>query len=331
MKMWQFRLQLVRSGKGASVVLPLFLALLVAAHLLFVITPAQAQESGNRAGLVVVYPDGRVTSRCVSFEEPAISGLALLQRSTLPFATASGPMGVQLCSVNGEGCPATDCWCECRGAPCAYWNYYHGNPDGSWAYANLGAASRSISHGDVDAWLWGDGSRVPPTMSFSSICADNGVGVAPPPAIVDVEPAETPLPPTPTAPATVAATPTELSPTVAPARTVVPTPSVVPTRTAIAAPTSTGTPDAEAENSGTPIPDTLTPSPLPTATPVPTVSPTSPPAATVVPPTATAFVEGSTETGPSDETGGTREYLAFVAVLTVLGGVFMFLRHRQGG
>ena len=111
-------------GRGAKLALPLLL-LFVVLH-----TPARAQEGGNQAGLVVVHGDGRVVTRCVRFDEPQISGLTLLQRSGLTFAAEAGPMGATVCSLNGEGCPTSDCWCECHGTPCAYWIYFQGNPDG---------------------------------------------------------------------------------------------------------------------------------------------------------------------------------------------------------
>jgi hypothetical protein len=325
--------QPVRPGRGAIAVLSLFLALQVALHFFLPVLPARAQESGNRAGLVIVYPGGRVATRCVAFDEPAISGYVLLQRSTLPFATASGPTGVQVCSVNGEGCPATDCWCQCKSAPCAYWNYFHGNPDGSWAYANVGVASRSLGHGDVDAWMWGDGSGAPPALSFSSICEGSG-GVAPPPlATATLVPADTPAVPSPVAEATPAPTATELSPMVLPTAT--PSPTVAST------PIPSSTTDAEIISSSTPGFDTVTPAPEPTAGPtaaatataVPTVTETSTLAAsaTETPSLALRSPESTEEAGAEDASSTQGGYLAFAGIVVALGAIFLFARHRQGG
>ena len=326
MSMWSFNpRQPVRFRRGAITVLSLALALQVAVYILFPILPAQAQGSGNRAGLVVVYPDGRVATRCVAFDEPASSGHALLQRSALPFVTASGPTGVQVCSLNGEGCPANDCWCQCKSAPCAYWNYFHGNPDGSWAYANVGVASRSLSHGDVDGWMWGDGSGVPPVISFSSICEDGGGAVAPPPATNTVAPVETEAFPSPVAQPTLAATATDAAPTVRPSET------SLPTVTSTTAPDST--PDAEFVSSSTPEPDTVTPTPEPANTPTaaPTATATLPASATEMPSPTLLPPESTEEAGVEDASGMQGGYLAFMGIVVALGAVFLFARHRQGG
>lgn len=234
------------------------LALLIALVLVFapLITalPVAAQETPpHRAGLVVVHGDGRVRTRCVSFEAPQISGLTLLQRSGLAVTSGSNAMGATVCSLDGEGCPANDCFCECKGNPCRYWIYYHQGADGGWRYSNVGAAAWMVGHGDVDAWVWGDAGALPPAISWESICDEPVVAGAPATSF----PTATPLPPTaaPTSTAAPTAEPTLTRtstprPTDAPSRTpMTPTPSSTPTRsptrpaaTATAASTSTSTP-----------------------------------------------------------------------------------------
>ncbi|HQI85785.1 MAG TPA: hypothetical protein PKV20_14495, partial [Anaerolineae bacterium] len=218
------------------------LLLLLAFLLALLPSPALAQEGGtNRAGLIVVHGDGRVLTRCVTFTEEHISGVALLQRSGLAVDANSGPMGSAVCTINREGCPVNDCFCKCKSAPCFYWNYFHRNADGSWAYSGMGAATWTVGNGDIDGWVWGDGSVSPPALAFDAICGAESAPVAPPTAASTSTPTATPIPPetplpTPTAPP---ATPTALLPTSTPAPTSTPTqsPSHAVAAAALASPT----------------------------------------------------------------------------------------------
>ena len=135
--------------------------------------PSHAQQpEPHRAGLVVVRGDGSVTSVCVPFSEESISGAELLRRSGLGVALdAYGGLGYGVCEIGGEGCPAgQDCFCQCRGNPCAYWVYSHRRADGSWAISGVGASGWQVQGGDVDGWVWGDGSTAPPAVTFEQIC-----------------------------------------------------------------------------------------------------------------------------------------------------------------
>ncbi len=292
-------------GPGARVALPLILLLLVGS------APVRAQDGGNQAGLVVVHGDGRVITRCVRFDEPQISGLTLLQRSGIASSAETGPMGSTICSLNNEGCPVSDCWCECKGSPCAYWIYFQRNPDGSWGYANIGAAMRQISPGDVDGWMWGDTTSMPPAVSFEAICGS-------------AEPAATePAAPQPAATEALASTAKP------PAITAVPT-TVVPTMTS--------TVEAVASLTATVQPDRATPTPWPSRTPAATA--TSIPATSTAAPLPSPTEPSLAPTGaPSpaplapdvEETGKASGYLAFVLVLGVIGGISYLLRHRRKG
>ncbi len=130
-----------------------------------------AQAAPHDAGLVIVHADGRVTTACVSFTTERISGLDLLQKAqAMPVVSVNGG-GAAVCSLQGAGCPADDCFCACKAAPCRYWAYFHRSADGTWAYSGVGAAGWSLGHGDVDAWVWGDGTQAPPDLDFADICA----------------------------------------------------------------------------------------------------------------------------------------------------------------
>jgi hypothetical protein len=154
---------------------------------------AQAQPP-NRVGLVVTHGDGSTTTRCISFSEPDISGYDVLQRSGLDVVVAqSGGVGAAICAIEGEGCGATDCFCQCQGNPCIYWTYWHLN-QGTWIYSSLGASSHRVRNGDVEGWRWGGGDP-PPVIPFDQICTAPPTDT-PAPTPTPIPATSTPLPPT---------------------------------------------------------------------------------------------------------------------------------------
>lgn len=128
-------------------------------------TPAVSQTT-RRAGLFVQFGDGSYVMRCISFSEESISGLDLLARSGLDIAT----WGSAVCRIEQSGCdyPAAPCFCQCQGAPCFYWSYWHWR-DGRWVYSQVGAADYQVHDGDVEGWTWGDG-KPPQVVPFEQIC-----------------------------------------------------------------------------------------------------------------------------------------------------------------
>lgn len=160
--------------------------------------PAYAQGP-NRAGLVVVYANGQVSTQCVEFSEPSISGYEVLMRAGLNVSIdASNSMGVAICRIGNDGCnyPQQPCFCQCTdlsgAVPCLYWSYWHlqGN---TWQYSGMGASNHQVAHGDVEGWVWGSGvmggGNPPPGVTFEQLCPTPG------------QPAEVPQPGPPPRPA----------------------------------------------------------------------------------------------------------------------------------
>lgn len=139
-------------------------------------TNVHAQDP-NRAGVVVQHGDGEIATACVEFEEPALSGLELLQRSEFEMIYEA-TSGLTVCALDGEGCqfPGEDCFCQCMGnGPCTYWSYWHLDAEtGQWAYSQLGASAFEVQPGTVDGWRWGAGTPgsapEPPKITFAEIC-----------------------------------------------------------------------------------------------------------------------------------------------------------------
>lgn len=288
----------------------------------------QAQDSGrNRAGIVVQYGDGRVASRCVSFDEEAISGLQLLERAGFGvIAQSYGGAGALVCKIDDVGCnyPAESCTCKCQGADCTYWSYFH-LVEGAWHYSAVGASSYRVTHGAVEGWSWGPGSSgrgsAPPVLSFEQVCP--AAPIPPSPTATLVPPTATPAPPT--------AIPPPPPPTLA-----------LPTRPArLTATLAAGQAQPDQTQSPTAQPSaTLAaqPSPFPTITATLAWSPTAMPARTAVAPASTPSTPTLAMTGESapatpDAEGGSEavrgNYIAFAAIALALLGTAVIAARRR--
>ena len=210
---------------------------------------AAVADESSQAGLVVQFADGRVETRCVTFEEEEITGadLLLTYSGLEAIIDASSGMGITVCQLEGEGCahPSEACFCQCMGGgDCAYWNYFYREPGSSeWTYSALGAVLRKVRHGSVEAWVWGDGTT-PPTFegTFESICA---APTAAPTATVEL--AASPEPPTAT-PTTTATRPAS-TPLPEPTQTLPPTSTTAPPASTTTLPAPTQIPEPAATQS----------------------------------------------------------------------------------
>ncbi len=157
------------------------------------LSPGRA-EGGGYVGLVIVHGDGRQLLRCIPLlGAEQISGEEVLRRAEVEVLFDFHPtQGAAVCSIDGEGCPADNCFCECQGEDCRYWAYWH-LVGGNWVYAGSGASNHFVGNGDVEGWVWGEGMTAPPpTVTFAEIC---GPEATPP----DAGATPTPSSPTPTA------------------------------------------------------------------------------------------------------------------------------------
>lgn len=141
----------------------------------FWVQSISAQEE-NRVAIVIRYDDDSVVSRCVSYQEEQITGYEALRRSDLPVDVDFNAQGGKVCQIDSIGCPADDCFCQCRGGgDCVYWSYWHQAGD-SWEYSKVGAATYKVGNESVEGWSWGPGtiSRAlePPDITFDEVCDD---------------------------------------------------------------------------------------------------------------------------------------------------------------
>lgn len=227
----------------------LALVLLLALSLPAVSPIPLAAQRPSGAGLVIRHGDGRVVVYYVEFPEPEITGLELLIRSGASVTLANfGGLGAAVCAIDGEGCPAENCFCQSYTSPAFYWHYYRLDASGSWVLQQLGPSSRRIRDGDVDGWAWTSGESGLPPTSIDEIAAQFGVDRMAAATPLTAQPTRTPPPlasptaapiaastPSPEPPGGLGATrtpgPVSETPTLA-------TPSPRPTRAASAAPTT---------------------------------------------------------------------------------------------
>ncbi len=243
-------------------------AILLATLVLAIASTSTQAQRPNGAGLVVQHGDGTLIYVYVPFEEDSISGEELLTRSALAIEVdVFGGLGLAVCSLNGEGCPSDDCFCQSYSDPATFWHYYTWTESG-WTENPFGASVRVLSDGDIDGWSWNAGSNSLPSVSIDEIATLNGFDRSPPQptdtatAVPTLAPTATPVPTATAIPPT--ATPT-LAPTLpAPTTSVQPvnTPSATATigqtRTPTLAPTYTITSQGASIGSSTPAPATST-------------------------------------------------------------------------
>jgi len=146
--------------------------------------PVSAQADTVQVG-IVVQAQGKVSTYCVSLPADKATGLDALRATQLDLNVVAGALGSAVCRLDKVGCsyPADTCFCQCQGARCSYWAYYHLMPDGKWQYSQIGAGSLPLANHSVEGWLWTEAQDTTPVgnlpaVTFDSICAA-GIKTAP--------------------------------------------------------------------------------------------------------------------------------------------------------
>lgn len=160
------------------------LAGLIAAVLLAVVTgPSAAGDELHHAGLVVRHGDGRTIYAYVAFPEESISGVELLRRSGISLVTIGfGGLGEGVCTIDDEGCPASDCRkrvCQGSGEDAPYWQYFRQRTPGDWFSLSLGASATKVHDGDIDGWSWTGSAADLPPLSLNDVARLAGVPATP--------------------------------------------------------------------------------------------------------------------------------------------------------
>jgi Squalene-hopene cyclase C-terminal domain len=129
------------------------MGLSLALALLFSAAVAAARPSGPASPahghVIVQFADRDLVARAITFTAPA-SGLQALELSGLEVITTSTAYGPVVCSIEGVGCPADNCFCD----PDRFWNYNYWD-GAAWQGYLVGAGASTLDDGAVEGWRWG--------------------------------------------------------------------------------------------------------------------------------------------------------------------------------
>lgn len=109
--------------------------------------PSQAD---SRAYVAVESAEGSLTLSPVAFTEP-ITGLEALLQTGLNVVTSETSFGTAVCSIEGVGCPADNCFCSATN----FWNYLNWDwGQNQWVASAVGANATTLSNHAFDGWRW---------------------------------------------------------------------------------------------------------------------------------------------------------------------------------
>lgn len=112
-------------------------------------TQSPSQVS-SRVYVAVESAEGSLSLSPVTFTEP-ISGLEALLQTGLEVITSETSFGTAVCSIEGVGCPADNCFCSSTN----FWNYLNWDWEQTqWVASAVGASATSLSNHAFDGWRW---------------------------------------------------------------------------------------------------------------------------------------------------------------------------------
>jgi len=127
----------------------LTLVALVVLVLVAVVAPVQAQDADTKqVGLVIAFPDGTQHTEIVTVPAAATT-FDVLGAADIELASQETTFGPAVCSINGTGCPADNCFCNEK----EFWAYFH-LADGEWASAMEGVGAYVPADGAVEGFAW---------------------------------------------------------------------------------------------------------------------------------------------------------------------------------
>lgn len=107
-------------------------------------------QPDSRAYVAVESEENSVILIPVSFAG-SISGLDALLQSGLEVVTQETSFGTAVCSIEGVGCPADNCFCSATN----FWNYLNWDwAQNQWVASTVGASATNLTNHGVDGWRW---------------------------------------------------------------------------------------------------------------------------------------------------------------------------------
>ncbi len=146
----------------------LTLVALVVLVLAAVVAPVQAQDATTKqVGVVIAFPDGTQHTEIVTVPAAATT-FEVLQAANIELASQETTFGPAVCSINGTGCPADNCFCNEK----EFWAYFH-LAGGEWASAVEGVGAYVPADGAVEGFAWsGSDAEFNPTVKPAVVAFD---------------------------------------------------------------------------------------------------------------------------------------------------------------
>jgi hypothetical protein len=153
----------------------LIIALAVATALVVLMAGAVAAQGTptKQIGLVVGLPNGQEYLEIVTVPMTATT-FDVLKAAKIALISQNTSFGPAVCSINGTGCPATNCFCD----PAHFWAYYHLNAaNRTWVVALESVGAYVPPGGAVEGLAWSgfdanfNPTVKPPVYTFSEIVA----------------------------------------------------------------------------------------------------------------------------------------------------------------
>ena len=120
-------------------------------------------RSAESAYILLQFEPGNDRLLEISIHSP-ISGLEVLESTGLELEIKDfGDGSFAVCSIEGVGCPADDCFCEGN----KFWNYEYWDGE-KWHSYQIGASETIIEGNAVEGWRWGefDSGEMPPATGL---------------------------------------------------------------------------------------------------------------------------------------------------------------------
>jgi hypothetical protein len=151
-----------------------------------------SDEDDEQAGVVIYFDEDQIEYHLIDLPEEGLSGIELLELTgrdleLQPF----GGLGEAVCSIEGTGCPGSDCFCESFSNPAYYWNFYM-LEDGQWLPQLSGAGQHTVEPGEIHGWAWSSGSPDLPAITLDDFESPNEVDQATSVATPTPQPTATP-------------------------------------------------------------------------------------------------------------------------------------------
>jgi len=136
-------------------------------------TPLPPPWPTKQVGLVIGLPNGQEHLEIVTVPTTATT-FDVLKAAKIALISQNTSFGPAVCSINGTGCPATNCFCD----PAHFWAYYHLNAASrTWTVASEGVGAYVPAGGSVEGFAWSgfdanfNPTVKPPVYTFSEIAA----------------------------------------------------------------------------------------------------------------------------------------------------------------